>query len=161
LLERARSRGVAVSAEAVDALAAKAAGYRDLDGFLNRLALDARVGHKAIDAGLAADLLDTEGAAAGEVTVEAIARAVASRFGVRVNDLRSASRRAALVEPRHIAMHLARTCTSLSFARIGDYFGKRDPKTVRHACQTAEEKLRADPALAAVAETIAGAWRKG
>jgi chromosomal replication initiator protein len=161
LLEQARSRGLAVSAEAVDALAAKASGYRDLDGFLNRLALDARVGRKAIDGGLAADLLDTEGAAAGEVTVETIARAVAARFGVRVNDLRSASRRAALVEPRHIAMHLARTWTKLSFARIGDYFGKRDPKTVRHACQAAEEKLRADPSLAALAETIAGGWRKG
>jgi chromosomal replication initiator protein len=160
LFEQARGRGLAVSAEAVDSLASGASGYRDLDGFLNRLALDAKVGRKAIDGTLAGSLLDAEGTAAGEVTLEAIAKAVASRFGVRVGDLRSASRRAALVEPRHLAMHLARTWTSLSFARIGAYFGGRDPKTVRHACQMAEQKIQADPALAAVVETLAGGWRK-
>jgi len=159
LLEQARGKGLAVSADAVDTLAAKGAGYRDLDGFLHRLALDSKLGRKAIDGTLAGDLLDTEGAAAGEVTIETIAGAVARRFGVRVHDLRSASRRAALVEPRHIAMHLARVWTSLSFARIGTYFGKRDPKTVRHACQMAAQRIHADPALAAVIETIAGGWK--
>jgi len=160
LLDRARSRGLAVSAEAVDSLAAKGAGYRDLDGFLAHLALDAKVGRKAIDGRMTEEFLETEGAAAGEVTLETIARAVAVRFGVRLSDLRSASRRAALVEPRHLAMLLARRWTSLSFARIGSYFGGRDPKTVRHACRVAEEKIHADPALAAVAETLAGGWRR-
>ncbi len=43
LLERARSRGVSLTADAVEALAEAADGYRTLDGWLARLALTARL----------------------------------------------------------------------------------------------------------------------
>ncbi len=58
-------------------------------------------------------------------------------------------------------MHLARASTALSFAAIGTYFGRRDPATVRHACRAAAARLESDPALASVAEALAGAWRRG
>ena len=56
-------------------------------------------------------------------------------------------------------MHLARRHTlGLSFRVIGDYFGGRDPATVRHACQAAAERLAADPALLAATEALARGW---
>jgi chromosomal replication initiator protein len=171
LLEAARARGVALSAEAVEALAGSADGYRTLDGWLARLALASRVAgprpgpldRAAVGAWLAEDV-----AAAGPDdarSLDRIARAVAGRFGVRLSDLRSASRRQALVVPRHLAIHVARSRTGLSFAALGAYFGGRDAATVRHACRAAARRLADDPALAASVADLAppdgGAPRPG
>lgn len=161
VLDRARSRGLTLAADAVEALAEAADGYRTLEGWLARLALATRLdggrpgggalGRARVEA-LLADDAPAPGSGSGPVAagaIEAIARAVAARFGVRLRDLRSASRRHALVVPRHLAIHLARELTGASFATIGAYFGGRDAKTVRHACRTSARRLAADPALAA------------
>jgi chromosomal replication initiator protein len=150
LLARARTRGLTVAADALERLAEAADGYRALDGLLNRLALESKLGRRPIDLALVAGALDEPGAAAAAPTIDQVARAVAARFGVRLRDLRSASRRQGVIGPRHLAMHLARVRTGASFAAIGAYFGGRDPATVRHACRMAQERLAADPALAAV-----------
>jgi chromosomal replication initiator protein len=187
LLHRAGEHGLALPAEAVEELTQAADGYRTLDGWLARLALEARLGHEAQGrgvgrgsprAGVAAGgrpetgrrvcdrpelgaLLAEEALLAGPaVTVDAVARAVAERFGVRLNVLRGPSRRAAVVEARHLAMHLARTLTGSSFAAIGAYFGGRDPATVRHACRAAVERMDADSALATAVAAIGRAWQE-
>ena len=162
LLEQGRAAGVNLASGAVDALAEAADGYRTIDGWLARLALGTRLGRgpldsKAVDAFLRGD----ETAGAPEVDVDRVARAVAARFGLNLRDLRSSTRRQAVVGPRHLAMHLARALTGRSFARIGAYFGARDAATVRHACKMAETRLAADPALAAAAESIRLRWARG
>lgn len=153
VLERSRQRGLSLPAETVERLAAAADGYRTLDGLLARLALDARTARRSPAAALA-EALDEPGAVAGPPTIETVAKAVATRLGVPLRDLRGPTRRAAVVGPRHLAMHLARLHTGRSFAAIGAYFGRRDPATVRHACAMAEHRLATDPALAAVAATL-------
>lgn len=163
LLDRAREKGVRLPAEVVDALAESADGYRPLEGWLARLALTAKVDRVGIDLGLVDSLLDGDPSAgrAGDsaaLTLGRIAREVARRFGVSPRELREATRRQAVAEPRHLAMLLARERTGLSFQKIGAYFGKRDPATVRHACKAAAGRLAADPSLAAVVATIASPW---
>jgi chromosomal replication initiator protein len=93
--------------------------------------------------------------AAAAPSIEAIARAVASRLGLKVSALRGPGRQATVAQARHLAMHLARVYTDCSFAAIGAYFGGRDAATVRHACKAAAARLAADPALAAVAASLA------
>jgi chromosomal replication initiator protein len=170
LLDRARVRGVRLAAEAVDALVESADGYRSLDGWLARLALTARVERRALDRSLVVTLLSEEGAApalesgsgsspADAAVLARIARDVAGRFGVTVRDLRAATRRKSVAEPRHLAMLLVRRHTGLSFQRIGDYFGGRDPATVRHACRASADRLASDPALAAAAEALTRRWQ--
>lgn len=171
LLDRARARGVVLAGDAVELLAGAADGYRPLDGWLARLALTARLDRRPIDGPLAAAALagDPGVAAAGDpaaavapapVPIDEVARAVAARFGVTARALRSASRRKTLAEPRHLAMHLARDLTGLSFAAIGAYFGGRDPATVRHACRASASRLAADPALASAADSLSLRWRR-
>jgi len=163
LLDRARARGVSVTAEAVDLLAEAADGYRPLDGWLARLALTARIDRRPIDRALAAAALLDDGApetAPTAVPVEQVARAVAGRFGVTLRDLRSDSRRRTLAGPRHLAMHLARDLTGLSFHALGVYFGRRDPASVRHGCKAAEARLAADPALAAALDALRQRWQR-
>ena len=162
LLDRSRASGLALSADSIESLAESADGYRTLDGWLARLALNAgmdqpsRQGRsRPLDlSSVTAALQEETDMAATRMTIEQIARAVSLRFGVRVSALRGAGRSASVVEVRHLAMHLARLHTDLSFAAIGAYFGGRDPATVRHACKAASVRLNADPALASAFGTL-------
>jgi chromosomal replication initiator protein len=179
VLHRASPHGLVLPAETVEMLAQAADGYRTLDGWIARLAWEVQRGREppgggrgsgrrrpgnpatldpqTVDALLAEETLLAERPA----TIDTVARAVAARFGVPLGVLRGPSRRAAVVMARHLAMHLARTRTSSSFAAIGTYFGGRDPATVRHACKAAEDRLSADPALAAALTALGLAWPKG
>jgi chromosomal replication initiator protein len=162
LLERARSQGLSLSAEAVESLAASADGYRTLDGWLARLTLQARLNTRArslmgtttaqsspLDlATVTALLKDETEMAAKSPTIEAVAKAVAACMGLRASALRGPGRQASVAQARHLAMHLARLHTGLSFAAIGVYFGGRDPATVRYACKMAAAHLSTDPSLA-------------
>jgi chromosomal replication initiator protein len=167
VLDRAGSHGLLLQADAVERLAGAADGYRTIEGWLARLTLEARIGTeqgggragakaRALDAAaVEAILVDEVPLASPSASIDGLARSVAERMGVRLGLLRGPSRRASVVVARHLAMHLARAMTGSSFAVIGAYFGGRDPATVRHACRAAAERLAADPALAAVAASLA------
>src|SRR5262245_6231262 len=60
------------------------------------------------------------------LTVRAIARACCRHYGVRVTEMLSPRRHAAIVWARHIAMYLARAHTLLSLPEIASLFGGRD-----------------------------------
>jgi chromosomal replication initiator protein len=187
VLQRAGQHGLALQAEAVEMLAQAGDGYRTLDGWIARLALEARLQHEAEGRGkvqatprsgqrppshphrgldaldphtVATVLAEETLLAEPRVTVDVIARVVAARFGIRLGVLRGPSRRASVVTARHLAMHLARTLTRSSLAAIGTYFGDRDPATVRHACRAAALRLNSDPFLAAVAAALGQGWPK-
>ncbi len=166
VLEHAGARGLLLQAGAVERLAGAADGYRTLEGWLARLALEtrldgragtaaARTKARALDAAAVEIILaDEVSLASSAVSIDGIARSVAERLGVRLSVLRGPSRRASVVVARHLAMHLARMATGASFAAIGEYFGSRDPATVRHACRAAAGRIAEDPALAAVAAAL-------
>ncbi len=162
VLEVARVRGLRLAADAVEYLAERSDGYRTLDGWLSRLALGLSLDGGSRDqirpldqSRVEALLTDDAGSPDDEQVLDRLARSVASRFGVRLRDLRGGSRRQALVVPRHLAILLGRRHTHLSYARLGAYFGGRDAKTIRHACQAAETRLAADPSLASALAPLA------
>ncbi len=78
-------------------------------------------------------------------TIREIALATARRLEVSLTDMRSATRRQAVVCARGVAMHLARSLTGLSLTQIGNFFGGRDHTTVLHACRKIESDL--EPSL--------------
>jgi chromosomal replication initiator protein len=153
-------RGLRLSAEAVDALAEAADGYRTLDGWLALIALAGRVNPGPLGVAEIESILAEDGATPS-LSVEQIVKDVAAKFGIRPSAIRSSARHASLVGPRHLAMHLARELTPLSFAAIGAYFGGRDAASVRHACRAATARIDADPALAAAVSALRQRWRRG
>jgi len=179
VLEQARFKGLALSAEATKILAATADGYRTLNGWLSRLALQTKVGPNSsqlpgrssggsrpgsplamIDLPAVTEILREETELlTSRLTVEQIARAVAERFRVRLSAMRGPGRETSVVEARHLAMYLTRLYTNLSFAAIGAHFGRRDPATVRHACKVTAGRLNANPALAAVVASFSRGCR--
>jgi hypothetical protein len=78
---------------------------------------------------------------------------VASAFGIKSGDLRTASRgRAKVALARQIAVYLTHTRLGLSFSQAGDFFG-RDRTTAAHACRTVEN-CRDDPGFDAMLDCL-------
>lgn len=80
------------------------------------------------------------------INIDAVLRAVADHFDVRLSELRGHGRGQHVARPRHIAMYLCRNLIpSLSLAEIGEAFGGKDHTTVIHACRRIEALLGSDP----------------
>jgi hypothetical protein len=65
--------------------------------------------------------------------IEAIQGTVASYFGIKIKDLKTATRAKEIAVPRQIAIYLVRKHTEIGLKHIGKYFGDRDHTTVLHA----------------------------
>lgn len=89
-------------------------------------------------------------------SIENIATAAARRYGVKLTDLRSSSRRKQVVAARGVAMLLARELTGISYQRIGTYFGGRDHTTVLHGCRQTEIRSGEDEATKAALDEVRG-----
>jgi chromosomal replication initiator protein len=82
-----------------------------------------------------------------KITIEAIQRAVAEQFGMRVADLKQKNNSRNVVVPRQIAMYLAKQMTEASLPEIGRQFGNKHHTTVMHSIAKIDEQRRADKDL--------------
>lgn len=77
---------------------------------------------------------------------EAVQRAVAEHFDLRLSDMTSKRRPSAVALPRQVAMYLCRTLTAHSLPAIGETFA-RNHATVLHACRSVSSRMQSDPQL--------------
>ncbi len=82
-----------------------------------------------------------------KITIEAIQRAVAEQFGMRVPELKQKNNSRAVVVPRQIAMYLAKQMTEASLPEIGRQFGGKHHTTVMHSIGKIDELRRSDKDL--------------
>src|SRR3984893_4494460 len=82
-----------------------------------------------------------------KITIEAIQRAVAEQFGMRVSDLKQKNNSRNVVVPRQIAMYLAKQMTEASLPEIGRQFGGKHHTTVMHSIAKIDEQRRNDKDL--------------
>jgi chromosomal replication initiator protein len=82
-----------------------------------------------------------------KITIEAIQRAVAEQFGMRVADLKQKNNSRNVVVPRQIAMYLAKQLTEASLPEIGRQFGNKHHTTVMHSIAKIDEQRRTDKDL--------------
>jgi chromosomal replication initiator protein len=82
-----------------------------------------------------------------KITIEAIQRAVAEQFGMRVAELKQKNNSRQIVVPRQIAMYLAKQMTEASLPEIGRQFGGKHHTTVMHSIAKIDEQRRADKSL--------------
>jgi chromosomal replication initiator protein len=82
-----------------------------------------------------------------KITIEAIQRAVADQFGMRVAELKQKNNSRAVVVPRQIAMYLAKQMTEASLPEIGRQFGGKHHTTVMHSIGKIDEQRRTDKNL--------------
>jgi chromosomal replication initiator protein len=82
-----------------------------------------------------------------KITIDAIQRAVAEQFGMRVAELKQKSNSRQIVVPRQIAMYLAKQLTEASLPEIGRQFGGKHHTTVMHSIGKIDEQRRGDKDL--------------
>ncbi len=82
-----------------------------------------------------------------KITIEAIQRAVAEQFGMRVSDLKQKNNSRNVVVPRQIAMFLAKQMTEASLPEIGRQFGNKHHTTVMHSIGKIDDQRRNDKDL--------------
>src|SRR5258706_491556 len=84
---------------------------------------------------------------ARKITIDAIQKAVAEQFGLRVAEIKAKSNSRAIVFPRQIAMYLAKQMTEASLPEIGRQFGGKHHTTVMHSIGKIDEQRQADKDL--------------
>jgi len=84
---------------------------------------------------------------ARKITIDAIQKAVAEQFGLRVIEIKAKSNSRAIVFPRQIAMYLAKQMTEASLPEIGRQFGGKHHTTVMHSIDKIEEQRQLDKDL--------------
>ncbi len=84
---------------------------------------------------------------ARKITIDAIQKAVAEQFGLRVAEIKAKSNSRAIVFPRQIAMYMAKQMTEASLPEIGRQFGGKHHTTVMHSIGKIEEQRQSDKDL--------------
>ena len=121
---------------------------RELEGALIRVV--AWCSHHGVECSLAVaqqclkQFIDTQ---VRKITIEAIQRAVAEQFGMRVPELKQKNNSRQIVVPRQIAMYLAKQMTEASLPEIGRQFGGKHHTTVMHSIAKIDEQRRNDKDL--------------
>ncbi len=128
---------------------------RELEGALNRLAVQADMSGEATTLDAATDILsDVLRSYERRITIDEIQRKVAEHFTLRLDDMFSARRSRNVARPRQVAMYLCKKLTPRSLPEIGRKFGGRDHTTVMHAVRKIEELVGEDIAFADEVKTL-------
>ncbi|MCH3907254.1 MAG: chromosomal replication initiator protein DnaA [Sphaerochaeta sp.] len=79
------------------------------------------------------------------ISIQAINKVVCTYFNVNTSDMKSKKKNKSLVQPRQIAMYLAKELTTYSFTEIGSEFGGRDHTTIMHAYDRIQSLCNVNP----------------
>lgn len=82
-----------------------------------------------------------------QISIPSIQKAVASYYGLSLDDFKARKRTRSVAFPRQVAMYLSRELTDYSLPKIGEEFGGRDHTTVIHACEKIAADRKQDPSL--------------
>lgn len=117
---------------------------RALEAALTRLRMVAQVENETITISHAKthlkDLFDED--SQKKISSSDIMSKVSEKFDVSIEDLVSKSRHNRVVQPRFVAMYLARKLTDLTTTDIGKEFGDRDHSTVLNAMNNIEKMIK-------------------
>ena len=129
---------------------------RDLDGAVNRLVAHNHLTGAPINIQMAENVLRDllRAREARKPKIEDIQRVTCQHYNVTRADMVSSRRTKVIVEPRQIAMYLAKMLTPRSLPEIGRRFGNRDHTTVIHAIRKIEGKIQKDAQVAEDVETL-------
>ncbi len=79
-----------------------------------------------------------------ELTLDEILVKVAEKYGVSVDNIKSKSRHASIIQPRFLSMYLCTQLTHMTTSEIGKEIGKRDHSTVINARNNIQRSIEED-----------------
>lgn len=128
---------------------------RQLEGALTRLAVQASLEERSLELDLAQAMVEKYYRGTLEKPdVEEIINLVGKQFKIPVDDIKGVSRKAPIVEARHVAIFITREITGDSWKHIGSQFGNRDHTSMMHGYQKIQEQMTHDKSLRTVVKTL-------
>lgn len=137
LIQKATENNILLSNEVALFIAKKLrANVRELEGALNKIIAYSNFTNHKITLNFVRDTLkDSFIFEKKIVTIVNIQKTVSKYYKMRTSELLLRKRCKSIVQPRQIAMAIAKQLTNHSLLEIGKAFGKRDHTTVLHACR--------------------------
>lgn len=134
---------------------------RELEGFLIRIAAYSSLREREIDMELAKEVLRKiiRQSEKEDITIDNIIKAVASKTGIKISDIKSPKKNKNIVHARQIAMYLARKLTHASFPDIGEKIGGRDHSTIIYANNKLRNLIEKDVKINNLIEEIEDALK--
>ncbi|MDC0861840.1 chromosomal replication initiator protein DnaA [Alphaproteobacteria bacterium] len=156
LQSKSELKQIKLSTDVLEFLANKVTNnVREMEGALNRLAVQESLSNSPITVDIAKDILkDLLRSNSRKITIDEIQKKVTEHYNIRLSDMHSPRRSRSIARPRQVAMYLAKSITTRSLPEIGRKFGGRDHTTVIHAIKTIEEIMANDPGLAEDVELL-------
>ncbi len=156
LQSKSEQKQIKLSTDVLEFLANKITNnVREMEGALNRLAVQESLSNTQITVDIAKDILkDLLRSNSRKITIDEIQKKVTEHYNIRLSDMHSPRRSRSIARPRQVAMYLAKSITTRSLPEIGRKFGGRDHTTVIHAIKTIEEIMANDPGLAEDVELL-------
>lgn len=156
LQKKAQADSIIIDSEILSNIATKVDNnVRELEGTLNKLIALSTLKNKPITLELSEEAIESVTSHKTNVlSAEFIQSVVSKYYGVSVQDLKGPGQSEDLVTPRHIAMYLCKNVAQISYPKIGQAFGKRDHSTVMNACKKIEKKMKENPDIKLVVETV-------
>ncbi len=119
---------------------------RELEGALIKLIAYASVTGSPITLGMAQQALKyLIHPQERRITIEAIQRAVAEKYGLQFSQLKQKTNAHSISFPRQVAMYVVKELTSASLPEIGRAFGGKHHTTVLHSVQKIDGMRQKDP----------------
>lgn len=128
---------------------------RELEGALLKLMAYSSVTNSPITLSMAQQILrHLLHNAERRVSIDAVVRVVADRFGLQPSQLKQRTNARQIAFPRQVAMYIAKDITAASLPEIGRYFGGKHHTTVLHSIQKIEKERAKDQALNALIQSV-------
>ncbi len=163
LIRKAEAQGARLPDDVALFIASRMHGnVRELEGSLTRLLAYASLTGAEISVGFAQQVL--KGTLAGEekkVHIEAIQKAVADEFRLRIADLKLRNNSKKIVHPRQIAMFLSQELAGASLPEIGRAFGGKHHTTVLHSIEKIREERKRDKELSNMIHQLSDSLQYG
>ncbi len=150
-------RGVTVADEVITLICQKiTTNVRDLEAALTKIIAYAELVNKEVTLEVAQQQLKDffSSPLQNNITVDIIQRVVADYFNLSPSELKGKKRTRQVAFPRQMAMYISREVTEASMTDVGLEFGGRDHTTVMHACQRISSRMRTDPTIDDIIQTL-------
>jgi len=147
--KKAEAEGIALPEDVRIFLAAKTkSNVRELEGALIKLIAYSSLTGAPVSLSMAQQVLrHLVHSPERKVTIDAIQKAVAERYGLKQSQLKEKSNTRPIVLPRQVAMFIAKELTGASLPEIGRAFGGKHHTTVLHSINKIQKLRQTDPDL--------------
>lgn len=128
---------------------------RELEGIINSIMAYSVVDNCEIDLPLTAKVVARAvNLERREMSSEGILAAVCKRYDIKTKDVRSKTRKQAIVQARQLTMYLCHKYTDMPYTAIGRAIGGRDHSTVLHSCDRIARRISVEKSFRHEVEEI-------